>query len=72
MNSPAKYFHDEWWEMLDLEGKKAREIELRKDLREVWDEMICQDYAEGMPMYMLCQTYKKHRSTIWRIIKEEK
>ena len=68
----AQYFRNEWWDMLDAFVRDpARKKQLEADSREVWEEMIFQEYQAGMHPISIAAEYDRHVTTIHRIIKKK-
>ena len=72
MANPAKYFRDEWWDMMDTYQDKDKQRQLEKDRAEVVEEMICQEYIEGKKaINQIAEDYNVHYTTVYRIAKRK-
>ena len=59
----------QWWELITPDRK--RESQLNQDSKEVLYEIVYQEWKEGKTYTQLADEYNIHKSTVWRIIKEE-
>ena len=68
--NPVRYFNNEWWELVTVDH--ARKALLVREQKEVYHEMIYQEYKEGKKSaQQVADEYGVHKSTVCRIARRK-
>ena len=66
----ADYFKNPWWDM--VEDHTAKQVQMRKEQQEVWDEMILQEYLAGKHSKVIAEEWGLHFTNIHRAVNRAK
>ena len=69
--SQAKYFRNEWWDMVE-KPDHDRQKKIQREQREVWDEMILQEREAGATIGKIAESRQAHVTTIYRALNRAK
>jgi len=67
VKNQADYFRNKWWDMVI--DDRPREVELAKDSREVFREIIRQEVNEGKGVGEVAREYRLHITSVYRMAK---